>query len=259
MIVNSVQQIVLGSRAPLVAVRFLLRHPKLLPYCIIPTVISVCVHGVLLLLTAWQANRLLGQLFTFSDTWYIQLLHYAVIGIVIVALLGVFAMLYSAITNLIAGPFHELLSQRVEQYMRNDIVSEQFQWRSFARDGWRAIKEESVKLILFLVVELCILLLNFIPIIGTVLFTIMNGLLIGWLLAYEYVDLPLSRDHYNVNQKIRFVLHHSFTTLPFGWLCGLIVCIPIVNTVMIPLCVVAGTILSNQLKSGTVQEYAAAN
>ncbi len=226
------------------AIALLWSHPKLLVLCIAPITIGIAMYGIVIAIILWLVNAQTAQWFSFSDGLWaggLQLL----VAVVLVITIGWIALLFIImLINVVAGPFHEQLSQRVERIATGASAHEAlFSWRVLFRDSWRAIKEELVKLVLFSGLQLLLLLLHFIPVVGSVVYLVLNFLLSGLLLSYEYLDLPLARHEIHFRDKIRYIITQPLRHAIFGWLCMLILVIPIVNIVFIPICVIAGTLV----------------
>ncbi len=221
------------------AIRLLLRRPGLWLYCIAPIIIaSILGVGAIAVVLGPIAHWLLPT-GIFTGPWYMDMLVVVVISIIITA--SIFFTF--ALANLIAGPFNEILSQRVEELVRHSTDATEFAWKTFWTDSWRAIKEESKTFIVLGSVQLLVLLLNLIPGIGSVVYMIVNVPLVGLLMAYEYLDLPLSRHGSGFKDKVKYIRQQPIRHLGFGWVCALLMFVPVLNILFLPVCVIAGTLL----------------
>ncbi|MGH2366717.1 MAG: EI24 domain-containing protein, partial [Chloroflexota bacterium] len=111
-----------------------------------------------------------------------------------------------------------------------------------AYDLWRALLYELKKLALVVVVGLPLLLLNVVPVAGTVLATA-GGLALGATIAcLDFLDAPLERKRLGFRSKLAVVRHSLPASAGFGLACLALVSVPFVNLFSIPLCVAAGTL-----------------
>lgn len=221
------------------AVRLLVGHPRLWLYCIAPIMIALLLGVILIALLLGPVASALVPQGMWAGPWYLDILTALILCIAIVAS----AFLSFALINVIAGPFNELLSQRVEEIIGYTTDTAPFRWKIFWQDSLRAIREE-IKTLAFLgSIQLGLLLLNLIPVIGSVVYMIIHIPVIGLFMAYEYLDLPLSRNGVVFSKKIAYIRKQPIKHLGFGWICAIVLLIPIINIVFLPVCVIAGTLL----------------
>ncbi|MDP3970255.1 MAG: EI24 domain-containing protein [bacterium] len=243
MIDKQASSLISGITAPLQAVRFIIKYPRTIRYCIVPMLIGLVINVLMFIAVNLWALNMIGDWFSFSGAWYVILFKIIVQIIVAGIFLIVMALTYSTVTNIVAGPFHELLSQYVERVVHGDVSDDKVSFAKFVRDGLGAIKEEIIKLLFFLVVQVVLFLLNFVPIAGPAIYLVLNTIVAGYLLSYEYLDLPMSRDDKGFGKKIKYLLNKPVLYTSFGWVCAVLLMIPLVNIVIIPVCVIAGTLL----------------
>ena len=149
MIANYLQPAWFGVISPLKALRFLFRNKMLLKYCAAPIIIGFVIYTLAFIILSYVITQVGAEWFSLLY----PALGVALRWILLIILIGSLALfLLVAITfliNLIAGPFHEQLSQKVEYIKMGRVSDQPFSWRQLAINSWRAIREESIKIILF--------------------------------------------------------------------------------------------------------------
>ncbi len=165
-----------------------------------------------------------------------------VAGLVVI---GGAVLLFGVIGGAIAGPFSGPLSQRVESIERDrrGLPQVQIPERGMLADIWRGLVYAIGRLIIFLLVYPLIFLLQFIPGAGQILFTILALLYSAFVLSVDFSDPILDRKLDTFREKLRYILDRKARSLGFGLGCVILLLVPIVNLVMIPVCVVAGTVV----------------
>jgi CysZ protein len=91
--------------------------------------------------------------------------------------------------------------------------------------------------------QLALLLLLFIPGLGQVAWTVLSWLWSVWWLAGEYLDIPMSRHLHRFGDVRRVLRGRPALCLAFGAVLYVMLFVPIVNCFVIPVAVVAGTML----------------
>ena len=242
-VVRALRTALSGPLALWRALVFIRQHPRTLLYCVAPVGISILVYGGLLLVGGWWLASVVGEAIAWSAAWYVVALRVIVQAIVVVALLAVLTITFSLLANVIASPFNDLLSQFVERTVVGSLEETAFSWKQFGVDSVRAIREELLKLVIFGIPQLLLLALNLIPGIGSILYIVVLVPVTSFTMAYDYLDLPLSRRYTGLLSKIQFVQKRAISLLPFGATCAAVLAIPLLNILIMPVCVIAGTLV----------------
>ena len=95
------------------------------------------------------------------------------------------------------------------------------------------------QLIFFVIVPLFLLLINFVPLIGSLIYTILANLFVAWDMGFNYVSYPMSRKLIPFREQLRFGVKNKFRLIGFG----IPLMIPFFNLLFAPLFVVGGTLL----------------
>ena len=235
------QRFAAGFFSPFRAGRYLLQHPGLLRLVLIPLVINVVVFTAAVWAGLHFFSTTVVHYLPQGHAWYLQLLTYLlwVAAILLTMVLVFFG--FSAVGTLIASPFNDLLSERTEELLTGRSLAEPFVLRQFLRDAVRTLVEEGKKVLIFLAGMGLLLLLNVLPLVGTLLYA---GLSLFWtvtFLAVEYSGYIAGRKRMTFAEQRRYLLGRKLAMFGFG--CGLLclLAIPFLQLLCIPFGVIAAT------------------
>lgn len=231
-----------GAVYPFRALGLLMRTPRLWGYVAIPILLNIVVGATLYfgLLTAGMHS---------IDTFVADLPGWAaVLGallrvLLIIGLLIATGFMLVRFGVVLGSPWYGRLSERLEQELTGWAPpAEPLTAGGIARDISRALLFELKKLLLVIVIALPLLLLNFVPVVGQVLQTagwIVLGALISCL---DFLDGPLERRRLRFRTKLGVIRHALPASAAFGLICLGLISIPLLNLLIIPVCVAAGTL-----------------
>ncbi len=231
-------------------------HPRLLSYIIVPILVNIVLGIVLylgLLFFGWQISQaIMENLITRLDAvlanlpGWLEGLDYILIGIIFILrfLLGIILLILTGFLlvqfgGILGAPWYGQLSEKLEKLRTGtvDIVDV-----GIIRDIWRAILFEFKKLGLIIVMALPLFLLNFIPVVGTLLSTIGGVTLTATIICLDFFDATLERRRLKFRQKLGIIGKSLPGSAGFALVCLLLISIPLVNLLTIPFCVGGGTL-----------------
>ena len=168
-----------------------------------------------------------------------------VIGLVIVLVFAIAVFFgFTLVGGVIAAPFNEVLSQRTEALLLGRAADESAGGLgALYREALYAIGTELRKIVLYLAVTAPIVVVGFFPVFGPVVSSIAGFLVTSYFLAYDYTDPPMSRRHLAFAEKRRMLRARRPAALGFGAAALGLMAIPILNLALLPVQVVAGTML----------------
>lgn len=232
-----------GFSYPFRALSFLRHHPGLLKYLGLPLLINLVVFSVCLYFGFRLFDGLLQTYAPAEQAWYAVLLYSLawLLALLISAVLVFFS--FTAVGNLIASPFNELLSEKTEQLCCGPLADERFSLGRFWREAGYAMRVEVKKLALFAVSMLVLLILNLLPLIGPWLYALAAPVLTLFFLVVEYMAFVLMRKHLSFAQQRRYIFRRPLLMAGFG--CGIFVflALPLVQFFSMPLAVIGATLL----------------
>lgn len=245
-----------GATYPLKALNLFLRKPNLRSYFIIPILVNLFVGIVLYLgigIPAWYG---VADLTTFFSNWLDSLItnlpsflgflsYFAIVFgwlLYLVLVLGLFFLtgfLLLQFGGILGAPWYGQLSEQVEKLRTGQVEVVEV---GIVRDIGRALLFELKKLLLMAVVGIGLLLLNFLPVIGSVLGTLGGFSLAAILVCLDFLDGPSERRRFPFRHKLRIVLGSLPASASFSLVCLGLISIPFINLLTIPICVAAGTL-----------------
>jgi len=161
---------------------------------------------------------------------------------VLLFVVSILAVLFGfvAVGLIIASPFNDMLSAAVERELTGKLEEAGLPFMQWAG---ALIKSESKKMAVFLACQGALLILNLIPVVGQVLFVILNPLFIAFVMAYEFTGYILDRRGFDFNTKRGYIFAAPGLTMGFGAAVGITLLIPLVHFLLMPAAVAGGTAL----------------
>ena len=220
----------------------LMRQPRLLRYAWIPALLSLAIISTGL----WFAFSYLTE---FSDFLVAQLPGWlgflSFILTPLLYLLGVLtgAWLFGLIAVLIASPLLGDLSLAVEQHTTPESAPAA---PGFLAGLATAFRREGRKLLYHLPRLLGVAILSVIPVINTLapLFWLVFG---AWTLAVQFADYPAENRGLDFRDTLERLRQERWTALGFGACATVALAIPVLNFILVPVAVVGGTLLWQQV------------
>lgn len=251
--------LITGATYPLKALQLFYNNPPLRGYVIFPVIVNIIVGIFLyfgLLLPGLRGIEVIVlNLGTQIDQWVANLpqwLHYldilaSVLGWLlrvglVTGLLLIIGFLLLQFGGILGAPWYGQLSEKVEELQTGKpAVLPPQTLTSSVQDIGRAILYELKKLGLQILIGVPLLLLNFIPGFGTLLFTIGGITLASTIVCLDFLDSPMERRRFRFRDKLNMIVRTFPSSVSFALVCFGLVVIPFLNLLSIPVCVAAGT------------------
>ncbi|NEP15146.1 MAG: hypothetical protein F6K14_34240 [Symploca sp. SIO2C1] len=245
-----------GATYPLRALAVFQRTPGLWVYMLIPMLVNFIIGIALyagLLLPGWHGVELLtlnldhwfDRLIANLPTW-LSYLEFLIIGLgfllrflLIVGLLLVIGFLLLQFGTLLGAPWYGKLSEKLEEIRTGQIKIVEV---GFFRDIGRAILFEVKKLLLLLGVGVPLFLLNWFPGIGTFIATVGGIMITATITCLDFFDGPLERRRLRFRAKLKIIFRALPASAGFSLVCLGLMSVPVLNLLIIPLCVASGTL-----------------
>ncbi len=184
-----------------------------------------------------------------ENGFLLQSLYWGVSGIFwFVALLSIL-YLFVPLATIIASPFNDILSEKVEILMAGGQVESAF-------SIWDGLRSTTVGMITSLrlalktwIILLCILPLHLIPAIGFALATCLSIFIGIRYLALEYTSYSMDRRCWNYGQRQSWLRRNRLRSMGLGAISLALMSIPLINAMFIPISAIAGTILFCETQS----------
>jgi len=249
-----------GFRLPFEGGKLLRRERRLWGPAAVPFALSLLAFAVAISLIVSHA----GALHAFVTSWMPELVatrwfQWIWIGpallllklsgaLLFLALAGACMLAAFLLASLLASPFHDTLSRRVEEIETGVVRDDTGAGVAGAlREAGRALREEGRRLLFYLAVVGSLLALGvLVP--GAHLVTGPAATAFTVLfLPLDYASYALDRRHFSFGDKRRWVLGHGRVMVGFGGAAFLTCMVPLLNLAAMPLLVVGGTLLALRL------------
>ena len=242
---TGMSRFIAGAKLPLMSFRLLLGHRELWSSVFWPIVINLTLFAFTLYFFLTQGSALFSSawakpaLLVWYD-WLLALLWYLSYALTL-ALAGVLAYVSSMVVGgVLASPFNDALSDKTERILLGERFSPGPE-EPFIKGMLKSALSSAITASLYIGVMGPLLLLNLIPGIGSVAYTLIGGVVGGYFLALEYSDTLLARRDYSFKRKLELVYAERPFTIGFGVGTSLSLAIPLLNFFCLPLAVMGGT------------------
>lgn len=246
-----------GVLYPFKALQMILKYKNLWQYLIIPILINIAV-GIAVYFLLLQPSLLffdilqedlraialnyinnlpetlsfllpITSIFTGFIRFLLTIILFIIVGFIIVQF-----------GSILGSPWYGKLSEKIEIIKLGNLELVEI---NALQDILRALLFELKKLLLIALVAIPLFLLNFIPAFGNLISGIGGLSLTVFIICLDFFDAPLERRRLKFRDKIQFVLARFPSSAGFGLMCLGLISIPLLNLIVVPLCVSGGTLL----------------
>ena len=232
----------------------LLLSSRLRLFLLAPVVANIALIVLLYVVAVSYMSVAVDELMSYLPEWmsFLNWLFYLLLNIVIGLLLF---YSFSVGVNILAAPFMAFLAEKVEEQQTGKQFDEDMSFTGLMLIVGRSLKREMQKLGYFLPRFIGLLLLSFVPVINIVTpFLLM--LFSAWMLALQYMDYAFDNNQVPFTQMRASLREKPLLCWTFGFIITLGITIPVVNLFVMPVAVVAATLLWVQLFSDRFVNYA---
>jgi CysZ protein len=179
--------------------------------------------------------------------------------IIFAAILMLMILLFISILKVIAAPFNDILSGKIEALHGNVTLKPVTTWDSIRVAAISELQRFSI----FLAIALPLYFFAFfLPGIGHAIVAVILVLYSCFWYTYDAMSYSMDRYGWSISKRVRFLLKHWASSLSFGGGIYVVALIPIVNLFILPLFVSGGTLLfidKANLEAGAVENLATIN
>lgn len=238
---NALKQGQKGFGYALLGWRFVGQHPELLKYCILPLVLTLLGFLGISTLFYFYFDEIIGLIWQKPEGWLLVL--WWVFKILMVpAMILIGYMVFFVVVGIVAAPFNDLLSEKAEE-IAYGTEPKPFSIGYMMRGLGRTLLHELAKLGIYLAWMVPLLLVNFIPAIGSIIFTGVGFWLTARFCAYDNLDFSMARREWSFAKKQKMLKTNRSVTMSFGTGVALFLLIPIVGVLTLPFSAIGGTLL----------------
>lgn len=237
-----------GLMIPLQAFALIVRTPRLLALSLACAVVTACT----LIAVAWGAWRLghwaADLLITPGDGWRAA----ASVGLGLVFSLVAFIVGALTAPNLLLAPLQDPLSEATEAAC-GDFSAAPFSLGSLARGTLESLRHTVLRIALMAVGLVVLFPLNLVPVAGNVLWLLLSSAWTMFWLSVEHLSNPMARHLRPFRQVVSGLRARLSLALGFGAALWVMLWVPVLNFFLMPVAVVAGTLLyRGLLKAGAL-------
>ena len=221
-------------------------HPALWKWVIAPAVITLVVCAAVIAaivalvapISGWVGGHLPGVLAHLASS---------LLTIVVVVALAICGLaLFVSIAGLIAGPFNEALSERIEALLTGQPMTP-FSLREFAHGALLALGHGIRRILAALISLVIVFALGLIPVLGMVAAALYGAWFTSHAAAYDCYDAVLARRFLPYRSKLDFLAHHRLRTLGLGAAVTGMLLVPGLNLIALGLGAAGATVAAHAL------------
>ncbi|MBS1515563.1 MAG: EI24 domain-containing protein [Bacteroidetes bacterium] len=230
-----------GLFYPFKSIGFFFRHPKVILLSLIPTALNIIVYSLIFYFSYKNLTNYLPMADGQSENITLELIekiyNYILYVLTFLLVFLVSYLFYVIIGGIISAPFNETISQYVEETVTGIKCPDV----PFLKDTWLSIKGEIFKLLFYFSIIIPLYFVNFIPVAGTIISTVIGLLFSFFYNSLDFFDYPMQRKNFRLRDKIKAANTGGLFTYGFGVTAFLMMFLPFINSLFKPLLVVAGT------------------
>ena len=231
-----------------------IKNPSMRIYPIIPILVTFVVFVFGIYFGFGFLNDLFNEHTSLEEnaSWWAMVLSVIWTVVLLGTLFISSGYLFVMVTKIFAAPFNDLLSEKVELIYNPDYAEPEHPFQHFIATIYPTVMEEIKKVSLILLGYMIVFLTFIIPginIISPILYVLYSILVI----SIDFVDYPLARRFYTIEQKKTFIKENSLQLYGLGTALFLLFMVPFMQLFIIPIAVVSGTLLFIDI---TQNEYA---
>lgn len=241
-----------GFSLPLQALRLISRHRPLTALALVCAAVTALTLGALALVAWPLASSASGQLVGSGGA----LKDWARLALSVVFFLALYGLGALTVPALLLAPLQDPLSSATEEALGappappfrfpGDLVD-------LAQGTWLSLTHTLLRVSLQVLGFVLLVPLNLVPLVGSATFSV---LAFGWTalcLSAEYLSGPMARHRRPFSEVVAALREHPALSLSFGASLALLLWVPVVNAFLVPVAVVAGTLLHRGLSSRSGQ------
>jgi CysZ protein len=232
-----------GLAIPARAFFLIVRTPKLLALSVLCAVVT----GLTLVGVGWGAwslgQSLSSWLIAGDSGWQ----HAASVGLGVVFFIVLFAAGALTAPNLLLAPLQDPLSEATEAQC-GDFTAPPFSLGGVVRGTIESLRHTLLRFVFMALGAVVLLPLNLIPVAGSVLYVVLSSTWSMFWLSVEHLSNPMARHLRPFREVVGALRKRLALSLGIGAALYVLLWIPVLNFFLMPVAVVAGTLLYRSLR-----------
>ncbi|MDR3238195.1 MAG: EI24 domain-containing protein [Spirochaetia bacterium] len=220
----------------------IVRKHNLYGYFIIPFLLNIIILSAIFYFSFVTLRPLIYGNIPESG-WLFTAIRFIITPLLLIVQAVITILIYSIVGTIITAPFNDFLSQKVEVKAFGEDFDEKLTLASIVADIVRAIGNVLKLLLLIIGVNIILLLLNIIPVLGSLLYTIIGFLTTVFFLGFQFYDFPLERRRFTFGEKLKISFSFIKQILGVGTAFFLLSLIPLVNFLGLNMGTIGATVM----------------
>lgn len=188
---------------------------------------------------ALGAPALIEHLWPSPEAWYAAAAH---VALKIAAFAALFIIGANVLPPLLLVPLTDPLSLETERAL-GLAADENAGIARMIHETWRGLANMATRAIIFLFGHALLFLLNLIPIVGSLAWTIASWTWTAFWIALANLDVPMARHLYTFEHAFGLLRRRKCLLFGFGAAITLLLWIPVLNAAFVPVAIVSATLL----------------
>ena len=234
-----------GFAAPREGFVFMCRHPALWRFAVIPILLNLVITALLIVLLVAAAGYFAVRIHPWFDGhWGWRVLEVLVVVGLLVAAAALAMTAWVLLNGILCGHYHGKLARQAELLLGmrpQDMVELSLRYQ--VADSFRDLGA-------LLLINTGFLLLNFIPVLGTVAGTAGALYFDSFVFGMDYLDFPLSLRGLRRAEKRAFARRHRAHTVGLGAAIFVFNFVPVVGSVVLSTAAAGAVLLHRRLRAG---------
>jgi CysZ protein len=190
-------------------------------FIIIPFILNVLLLGSIIYISLYHVYPYLASYVPHGEGFVTKIL-FLVLGIFLKLLFIIItffltAFLYSIIGMAICSPFIEPVSEKIEEVVTGTKINTPFSFFGIIREIMKSIIANIWFLIFFIGFNVLLLLINFIPFIGTIIYIPLGTMSFLFFIGYQMFDSIFARKGYNFSKKLGTLWKIKWSVMGIGF------------------------------------------
>ncbi|NOZ84745.1 MAG: hypothetical protein GXP49_00500 [Deltaproteobacteria bacterium] len=187
-----------------------------LAFSLPPLMINVLIFILAVWMVVEKGGSFIDMVMGPDEGNYLGWLNWLLSGLLKVVLLYLVVTVFPILASIVSAPFLEFLTESQEKYLgtRKDLPA--FSFKAMFKDLVTTVSHALKSLLLFIVLSMISVLLEFIPGIGQVIHVVVAVCLSGLLLAFQFMDYAAARRRLSFREKLGILVKDLAGSLGFG-------------------------------------------
>jgi CysZ protein len=235
--------LITGLGLPMRAFQLVFTTPRLLALSLVCAVVTGATLVALVTLL-WPLAAHLAEGWVGNGGWR------TVAGTGLALLLYLAMLVIGALTvpNLVLAPLQDPLSEATEVRL-GSFVAPSFSLGRTLRGTLTSLRHTLSRLALMIIGFAALLPLNLIPAVGSALYTVLSAAWAMWWVSAEYLSGPMARHLLPFGAVLRAMRTRPWLAMGMGATLYVVLWIPVLNCFLVPLAVIAGTLMFRALSA----------